>query len=63
MTTDDPLSADESFDRDSFRTELAELIDHSREANADIEGAYDVRSPRPGDTDYTIEITEIVKTH
>ena len=53
-------TATEPFDRETFQTELAELIDHAREAGVDPRGGYDVRTAQPEHTDYTIEITEVV---
>ena len=61
MTPDQPDSADEPFDRETFQLELAKLIDHAREAGVDIKGAYGVRSPHSEHPDYTVEITEIAK--
>lgn len=60
MTDINSNSADDPFDRETFRIELAELVDHACETGVDIEGAYDVRSPRPDDIDYTVEISRVV---
>ena len=57
MPTNQPTT--EPFDRDIFQIELAELIDHAREAGVDLRGAYDVRTPQPDHADYTVEITEV----
>lgn len=59
MPTNHPDTPDDPFDREAFETELAALIDRARRADADIEGAYDVRTPRPNERAYTVEITEI----
>lgn len=57
MTADQPTSADESFDDETFQTELSELTEHACEADVDIGGAYSVQTPWPNHSDYTIEIT------
>ena len=61
MTMNQP-NATEPFDRETFQIELAELIDHAREAGVDLRGAYDVHTTQPEHADYTVEITEVV-TH
>jgi hypothetical protein len=45
---------------DEFDAELEQLVATARDENIPIEGAHNVRSPRPDDADYTIEISEIV---
>ena len=57
MPTNQPTT--EPFDRETFQIELAELIDHAREAGVDLRGAYDVRTPQPEHADYTVEVTEV----
>lgn len=46
---------------DEFDAELDRLVAEARDEGVPIEGAQNVRSPRPDDPDYTIEITEITK--
>lgn len=50
----DPMTIDE------FDAELEYLVAKARDDDVPIEGAHNVRSPHPNDTDYTIEIFEIV---
>ena len=42
-----------------FTAGLERLVAAARDANAPIEGAHNVRSPRSDVPDYTIEISEI----
>lgn len=46
--------------RDEFAAELDHLVAEARDENVPIEGGYIVRSPRPDDPDFTVEISEIV---
>lgn len=52
---------DEPMIEDEFDAELDRLVAEARDEGVPIEGAQNVRSPRPDDPDYTIEITEITK--
>lgn len=61
MTTTDSTTADEPFNRDTFETELAELVDHARETGVDLRGAYDARSADDTVPDYTIEISAVTE--
>lgn len=42
-----------------FAAELEHIVAEAREENLPIEGAHNVRSPYPGDTAYTVEISAI----
>lgn len=46
-----------------FVAGLDRLVAEARDANVSIEGAYNVRSPRPADPDYTVEVSEIADRH
>ena len=59
MTTDTPGSANKSFDRDAFEAELAELAARARKSGVGLDGAYDVRTPHPDQSDYTVEISRM----
>ena len=59
MTTEDENSTDEPFDSEDFADELMELISHAEKADIDVRGSYDVRTPRPDQNSYTVEISEI----
>ena len=52
---------DDPTDRAGFETALSRLVRTAEEAGLDIEGAYDVRTPRGDHDDYTIEIAVIEK--
>ena len=52
---------DEPMTRDEFATELEHLVAEARDESVPIEGAYNTRSPRPDDVDYTVEISAIAK--
>jgi len=56
----DAHSADHLTDTD-FAAELERLVARARDAGVGLEGAYDVRTPRGGQSDYTIEISAVVK--
>jgi len=56
-----PRRPDEPTDREGFETALSHLVATAEEAGIDIEGAYDVRTPRGDRSDYTVEITVIQK--
>lgn len=62
MTPHQPPSPDEPFDRETFERELATIIDKARAAAVDIEGGYDVRTPRSEYPDYTVEITALTNS-
>jgi hypothetical protein len=47
--------------RTAFDTALERVVATARDANVPLEGAYNVRSPRPDVPDYTIEVTEQTK--
>ena len=59
MTTDTPRSDNKPFDCETFETELAELVAHARKSGVDLDGAYDVRTPHPDQSDYTVEISRM----
>lgn len=59
MSTDQPDSADGSSDRDAFKTELGELIEHACEAAVSIKGGHEVRTSWSNQPDYTIEISGV----
>ena len=59
MTVDNQTS-DDLFDRDTFESDFAELIDHASEAGVDIVGGYEIRTPQPERADYAVEITKLV---
>lgn len=47
--------------QDEFDAELEGLVAEARDAHVPIEGAYNVRSPRSDNPDYTVEISRIAK--
>lgn len=51
----------EPMTKDEFDAELEHLVAEARDENVPIEGAHNVRSPRRDTSDYTVEISEIVK--
>lgn len=59
--TPPPDSHDDYGTRDEFAAKLERLVAEARDNDIPIEGAYNVRSPHPDDSDYTIEISEITK--
>ena len=61
MTRDKHHSDGGPLDHETLETEFADLIKRAREADLTVEGAYDVRSPWPEETDYTVEISPIAK--
>ncbi len=49
------------MDVPAFETDLIDLVDEARSDGVSVAGAYDVRTPRPDEPDYTVEITEVSK--
>lgn len=54
--------SDSPTNRDEFETQLKQLITAANDDEIPIEGAYDVRSPKPDERDYQVEITEVAKS-
>lgn len=56
-----PDSRDDPTTRTEFSTVLERVVVAARDAGVSLEGAYNVRSPRRGVPDYTIEINRQTK--
>ena len=59
MTT--PHHSDGPTNRDEFGTQLRQLVRSARDNEVAVRGAYDVRSPKPDERDFQIEVTEVAK--
>lgn len=56
-----PQQNTDRMDVSTFEIELTQLIESARNDETQIRGVYDVRTPRPDEPDYTVEITEVAK--
>ena len=54
-----PSSESGGYNRETFETDLANLIDRARTAGVDLRGGYDVRRADDGTVDYTVEISAV----
>lgn len=48
--------------RDELETQLKQLITAAQNNGVSVRGAYDVRSPKPDERDYQVEITEVASS-
>ena len=55
-----PYQFDALDDRTDFESHLQQLVAAARDRHIPIKGAYDVRSPAPGEQDYQVAISEVV---
>ncbi len=56
-----PRQPNDPTDSEEFDRTLSGLVSDAEANGIDIEGAYDVRTPRGDRSDYTVEITVIQK--